>query len=365
VCTGKKFLSKSAISFAWIFESIAFFIMLGGERFREIRSPSGHAKARNRGDRRTAFPSSYQYECSTLNIRVGVSHVAPIAIFFPYRKRLFALSLCNKRDMRREDEQISHFAGIVWAGGRYGGLELHRFPSEFWTPARFINFTLPWFFFALTNPQVVQRLFIPKDEHSFNRMVLFFSLYGFIYTLIVTGIGFYARHGAAGGLFPLVQDRDRVIIEILSRMHTWLSISLALSIVFASVSTANSIILTLSSMVSRNIFRTRKNIVVGKSFLFILTGLVFLFSIYRPYYIVELAVSSSSILLCTLPLLFGIFYWKKGGPLTAATTLLCGAATAIVTRAFGVSLSSVYTFFVSFALFFSVSSLEKPTQWPQ
>jgi len=92
---------------------------------------------------------------------------------------------------------------------------------------------------------------------------------------------------------------------------------------------------------------------------------VFLFSIYRPYYIVELAVSSSSILLCTLPLLFGIFYWKKGGPLTAATTLLCGAATAIVTRAFGVSLSSVYTFFVSFALFFSVSALEKPAQWPQ
>jgi SSS family solute:Na+ symporter len=205
------------------------------------------------------------------------------------------------------------FMGIVWAGGRYGGLELHRFPSEFWTPARFINFTLPWFFFALTNPQVVQRLFIPKDEHSFKRMVLFFGLYGFIYTLIVTGIGFYARHGAAGGLFPLVQDRDRVIIEILGRMHTWLSISLALSIVFASVSTANSIILTLSSMVSRNIFRTRKNIVVGKSFLFILTGLVFLFSIYRPYYIVELAVSSSSILLCTLLLFFGIFYWKKGG----------------------------------------------------
>jgi len=116
VRTGKKSLSKSAISFAWIFESIAFFIMLGGERFREIRSPSGHAKARNRGDRRTAFPSSYQYECSTLNIRVGVSHVAPIAIFFPYRKRLFALSLCNKRDMRREDEQISHFRGVFCRG---------------------------------------------------------------------------------------------------------------------------------------------------------------------------------------------------------------------------------------------------------
>lgn len=122
-------------------------------------------------------------------------------------------------------------AGFVWTGNRYGGLELLRFPSEFWTPVRFVNFTLPWFFFALTNPQVVQRLFIPRDEHSFNRMVFF----------------------------------------------------------------------------------------------------------------------------------FGVFYWKKGGPFTAVATLLSGAATAVVTRVFGVPLSSVYTFIVSFAVFFSVSMLEKPS----
>jgi len=251
------------------------------------------------------------------------------------------------------------FAGIVWTGSHYGGLELLRFPSDFWTPVRFVNFTLPWFFFALTNPQVVQRLFIPRNERSFNRMVFFFGLYGFIYTLIVTGIGFSARHGAVNGLFPVVQDRDRVIIEVLARMRPWLAISLALSIVFASVSTANSIILTLTSMVARDIFRRRKKIVVGKSFILILTGIVFLFSIFRPNYIVELAVSSSSILLCTLPLIFGVFHWKRGGPVTAVSTLFAGAATAVATRAFGVPLSSVYTFFVSFAMFFGVSMLEK------
>lgn len=47
----------------------------------------------------------------------------------------------------------------------------------------FINFTLPWFFFALTNPQVMQRLFIPKDERSLREMIVYFGLFIFSFLL--------------------------------------------------------------------------------------------------------------------------------------------------------------------------------------
>jgi SSS family solute:Na+ symporter len=234
-----------------------------------------------------------------------------------------------------------------------------EFPNEFWTPARFINFTLPWFFFALTNPQVMQRLFIPRDEASLKRMILFFGLFGLLYTLIVTLIGFTARFGADAGAFPFVQGRDQVILEILGLMARWLSLPIALSVMFASVSTANSIILTLSSMVVRDLFGERKRVMLGRWFILLLAAVVFIFAMTRPNYIVELSVASSSILLAFLPLLFGVFHWRRGGVYTGILTLVIGTVVAIIMRVLRVQLGALYTFLVSFATFFAVSMLER------
>jgi SSS family solute:Na+ symporter len=249
--------------------------------------------------------------------------------------------------------------GVVWVGNRFKGFELSTFPNSFWKPTLFINMTVPWIFFALTNPQVVQRLFIPRDRGAFKRMVVYFSIFGLIYTLIVALIGFSARFGMQQGAFPDVADRDTVILEIFGQMARWLSLPLALSIIFAAVSTANSIVLTLSSMVQRDVFRQKASLWLGRGMIVLLTGLVFLFSLSRPSYIVELAVASSSILLCFLPLVFGIFHWRHGKQVTGIVTILGGAAAAIVLGIMKVPLSSVYTLVVSFALFFLCSFFER------
>lgn len=257
------------------------------------------------------------------------------------------------------------FIGFFWVGNRFRGLELLHFTNEFWTPAVFANFTVPWFFFALTNPQVLQRLFIPKEKKAFRKMVLFFGLFGLFYTLIVSFIGFATRFGFERAIFPFVADRDKVILELFSIMGNWLALPLALSIIFAAVSTSNSIILTLSSMVVRDLFGEKDRIWVGKGFIVILTLLVFLFSITRPSYIVELSVISSSILLCFLPLLFGLFHWNLGGTYTAVTTLIIGATTAILLRIFSVPLSSVYTLVIAFVVFFVVGMMERYVSGPE
>jgi SSS family solute:Na+ symporter len=248
---------------------------------------------------------------------------------------------------------------VIWIGNRFKGFELLSFPNSFWTPARFVTLTLPWVFFALTNPQVVQRLFIPRDRAAFRRMVVYFAVFGLIYTVIVTMVGFSARFGLERGVFPDVANRDTVILEIFGRMARWLSLPLALSIIFAAVSTANSIVLTLSSMVLRDVIRQKAGVWLGRGIILVLTLLIFLFSLSRPNYIVELSVSSSSILLCFLPLIFGIFHWKRGGRLAGLITVLGGAATAIVLGALHVSLSPVYTLVVSFTLFFLGGFVEK------
>jgi len=249
-------------------------------------------------------------------------------------------------------------AGVLWVGRTFTGFQLQSFPNEFWTPVRFINLTLPWFFFALTNPQVLQRLFIPKDGRSLRRMIVLFAVFGLVYTLIVTFIGFGARYASDAGLFPVVADRDRVILELFARMARALALPLALSVIFASVSTANSIILTLSSMLARDVLREQRRVWVGRIFIIVLTLIVCVFSLRRPGYIVELSVSSSAILLCFLPLLFGVFHYKRGGKLTGVLTCLSGAGAAIVLGILKVPLSSVYTLLVAFGVFLITSLFE-------
>jgi solute:Na+ symporter, SSS family len=249
-------------------------------------------------------------------------------------------------------------AGGAWVAKRFGGFELQSFPNRFWTPALFANFTIPWLFFALTNPQVLQRLFILKDRTALRRMIIFFGIFGVLYTFLVTFIGFSARFGTERGIFGAVSDRDKIILEIIGLMRYRLALPLALSIVFASVTTANSIILTLSSMVVRDLFGERRKVWVGRVLILALTLLVFAFAMTRPNYIVELSVASSSILLCFVPLLFGLFHWKRGGKYTGFITLAVGAGSALLFRLAKLPLSSAYSLAAGFAVFFAVGFIE-------
>ena len=70
--------------------------------------------------------------------------------------------------------------------------------------------------------------------------------------------------------------------------------------------------------------------------------------------------ASSSILLCYLPLLFGLFHGRRGGELTGTLTLLAGAAAAIVLAVLKVPLRSVYTLGFSFLAYFLGLLVERP-----
>lgn len=239
--------------------------------------------------------------------------------------------------------------------------ELLYVPNSFWSYERFVSYTLPWFFFALTNPQVVQRIFIPKDESSLKKMVLLFGFFGLVYTLFVTFLGLQLRLLTEFGAFPKITDRDLVTPKFLEIMPKELSVAVALGIFAAAITTANSIVLTLASMFSRDVVKTR-SILVGRIFVVAITIAIAIFAIHRPAYIVDLAVMSSTILLCQLPLIFGIFHWKRGADVSAIATLLLGFATAVTlyyTKAtFGVPMG-VWVITVSFATFFVASTVEK------
>jgi len=80
-----------------------------------------------------------------------------------------------------------------------------------WSFMKFLGLTTPWFFFALSNPQVSQRLFIAKNARSLRTMILGFSAFGLIYTLIVGLIGLSSRI-----ILPGVPSSDLVMPTLLA-----------------------------------------------------------------------------------------------------------------------------------------------------
>lgn len=234
-------------------------------------------------------------------------------------------------------------------------------PNEFWTFGRFAAFVTPWFFFALTNPQVFQRIFIPATEKDLKRMVIYFGLFGLVYTFIVTLLGLELRIQTETGVFPRVEDRDMVTPTLLGIMPEWLAFIVALSILAAAITTANSIILSLSSMISRDVIR-EKGIAAGRISVLVLTIVVAIFASQRISYIVELSVLSSTILLCQLPLIVGYFHWGRGREIAGVTTLLSGFVISILLwhfkiNPFGIP-SSVATLIVVSSVYLAASLLE-------
>ncbi len=215
--------------------------------------------------------------------------------------------------------------------------ELGYVPNSYWTPQTFLNMTIPWFFFAITNPQVVQRLFAPKSREAQRKMVTLFGAYGLIFTVMVCTLGLVLRGAAAAGGFPLVAYRDAVTPTLLGILPPWITILGLVAITAASISTIDSIILTLSSMSIRDVLLPlrpnlgqKAQIAVGRAVMIVLALACMIFSLSRPGLIVDLSVLSSSLLLPVAPLVLGSFLWGRGGRRSALASLVAGFATATV-----------------------------------
>jgi len=195
-----------------------------------------------------------------------------------------------------------------------------------WNPRLFIGLALPWAFFALTNPQVSQRMFIPDKVSSIKRMIIYFSIFGFIYTIISTLFGLQAAN-----LLPGLTNPDKAMPVLLTKIPTALGLIIFIGIFAAATSTLGSIILTLSSAVSRDIVHNFKpsiseklELFSGKLFIPLLLGATVVFAWVQPGLIAVLSSMASGGLLVTAPALIGAFFWKQGTGAGALTSMVAG-----------------------------------------
>ncbi|WP_322527895.1 sodium:solute symporter family protein [Salinicola sp. LHM] len=232
----------------------------------------------------------------------------------------------------------------------------------------FLGLTIPWFFFSLSNPQVSQRLFMPASLRSMRQMLIGFLIFGFIYTVVSVLWGFSALVA-----FPDLAKSDLATPTLLASEHVppVLGVIVMVGILAAAVSTIDSIMLTLSSMLSRDVYANMatgaseaKQLKVGKWVLPIVAILAFLFAELQLSLIAVLSVAASTGLVVIVPAIIGAFYWKRGTAAGALASIVIGGLAVIALYASGAKPlglpPGIWALPVSVLLFVGTSLLTRP-----
>lgn len=251
--------------------------------------------------------------------------------------------------------------------------QLHlRYPNSLTVPGNgffqlstFISLSLPWFFFSISNPQVSQRLFMPASLQQLRKMLLLFFLFGFLYTMVAILWGYSALL-----LFPDLPSPDLATPKLLAseEVPAVLGIIVMIGILAAAISTIDSILLTLSSLVAKDLLGEardeRRQVQVGKWVIPAIAMLAYLFAEMKFDFIAVLAVTSSAGLLVMVPAIVGAFFWRRGTAAGVLTSVIGSGCLVFYlewtkTKWLGYG-SAVWGLLLSLILYVGVSVFTKP-----
>ncbi|MFW6145116.1 MAG: sodium:solute symporter family transporter, partial [Candidatus Natronoplasma sp.] len=239
-----------------------------------------------------------------------------------------------------------------------------------WDIEMFVGMTLPWAFFALTNPQVSQRMFVSDSVKSLKRMILYFSIFALIYTVITTLLGLSI---AGAGLS--VPEADSAMPVLLGNVPAILALVVFVSIFAAATSTLSSIILTLSSLGSRDLVKKVKpslsqklELYSGKVIILIILVTCIIFANLRLDLIAVLSSMASGGLLVMAPAIIGAFFWKEATAEGALSSMTVGGIITVSLYIAGEAYyplgwwPSVWGLLITSVLFVGVSFITKSSE---
>ncbi|MGD2271806.1 MAG: sodium:solute symporter family protein [Desulfobacterales bacterium] len=201
----------------------------------------------------------------------------------------------------------------------------------------FFGLALPWLFFPLTNPQVTQRLFVPDSVTAFKQMIGGFLVFGFAYTLVSVLWGFCAKL-----LIPGLESADLATPSLLALpiVPKLIALFVMVGILSAAISTIDSILLSLSAMCVRDLYKKGLNarisetseLRIGKFIILVLAAVFFVFAYWAAgktglaFMIAPLSAAASAGLLMAVPAIIGAFFWRHASAAGALTSMVIGAA---------------------------------------
>ena len=239
----------------------------------------------------------------------------------------------------------------------------------------FVGLALPWLFFSISNPQVTQRLFVPQSVSAFKQMIGGFLIFGFLYTLVSVCWGFGARL-----LIPDLPSADLATPALLALpiIPRLIAVIVMVGILSAAVSTIDSILLSLSSMFTRDIIKAgpaagmteAAELRLGKWIIPALAAVFFIFALWAAgktglaFMIAPLASAASAGLLMAVPAIVGAFFWRRATAAGALGSMLGGSALVLVLQLTGIKpmgiWPGVWGLAACIVLYVAISFLTRP-----
>ncbi|WP_299842698.1 sodium:solute symporter family protein [uncultured Paracoccus sp.] len=232
----------------------------------------------------------------------------------------------------------------------------------------FLGLTIPWFFFAISNPQVSQRLYMPASLAALRKMLLIFLCFGLIYTIVAVVWGFSAFIA-----FPDLENPDLATSVLLSSdfVPPVLGVIVMIGILAAAVSTIDSILLTLSSVFARDVYGNvtgdsddHRQLLIGKLVIPVISLMALGFAAMEFSMIAVLSVAASVGLVVVVPATIAAFFWRRGTAAGALASIIGGVGFVIAmyltgNKLFGLN-AGILGLPVSAVLFCIVSLMTKP-----
>jgi SSS family solute:Na+ symporter len=200
-----------------------------------------------------------------------------------------------------------------------------------WQPSTFVALALPWFFFAISNPQVAQRLFIVKDFKAMRNMILWVLGFGLLFTQVAIWWGFASLQVApdlanTATASPALMTSGLIPVPVV--------LLLVLGILAAAISTLDSIALTMGSLIARDFgprlaFNDRAQIFTGRVVVVAVIVIASYFALQSVEIVDQLAALSAAGLMVMVPTIIGAFFWKRSTHWGALWSMAGGALSAI------------------------------------
>jgi SSS family solute:Na+ symporter len=161
-----------------------------------------------------------------------------------------------------------------------------------------------------------------------------FLIFGLIYTLVSVLWGFCAKL-----LIPGLKAADLATPSLLALpiVPKLIAIFVMVGILSAAISTIDSILLSLSAMCTRDLYKIR----IGKIIIPFLAAIFFIFAYWAAgktglaFMIAPLSSAASAGLLMAMPAIIGAFFWKRATAAGALGSMVIGAVLVLVLQLTG------------------------------
>ncbi len=191
-------------------------------------------------------------------------------------------------------------------------------------PGIWFGYMFLWFFADPMFPQLFQRFMAARDEETLKSTIVFYPIITTFLFFLTVSIGVMGRF-----TFPdLLPEQSDTIFPLLLARYTGplLSTLLLTGSIAALMSTMDSQLLTLTSIITSDFFTIRKKEILKEKLTIVLLGLVgVLISVKPPHTILDFINKTTFNGLSVLaPTVIGGLYWKKANAHGAIASILLG-----------------------------------------